>query len=78
MEKGVQHNPTAQFTRPPATGTGNNQVEGGRQTNITSDTGFWGRSVAPDPPPVPAVPEPVPPSNEAPGAEIELLPVHEG
>jgi putative transposase len=46
MAKGVQHDPTAQFTRIPATGTGNNQVEGGRRTNITSGTGFWGRSLA--------------------------------
>jgi len=45
MAKGVQHDPTAQFTRIPDTGTGNNQVEGGRRTNITSGTGFWGRSV---------------------------------
>ena len=45
MAKGVQHDPTAQFTRIPATGTGNNQVEGGRRTNITSGTGFWGRSI---------------------------------
>ena len=51
MAKGVQHDPTAQFTRIPDTGyripdtgTGNNQVEGGRRTNITSGTGFWGRS----------------------------------
>jgi hypothetical protein len=78
MEKGVQHNPTTQLTWIPAASARNNQVEAGRRTNIASGTGLWRRSVAPDPPPVPAVPEPVPPPNEAPGAEIELLPVHEG
>ena len=45
MEKGVQHNPTAQLTRIPAASARNNQVEAGRRTNIASGTGSGGRSI---------------------------------
>jgi hypothetical protein len=41
---GVQHDPTAQLTRIPSAGTGDNQAETSLRTNITSGTGSGGRS----------------------------------
>ena len=44
VETGVQHDPTAQLTRIPAASTGDNQAQAGHRTNMTSGTGFGGRS----------------------------------